>query len=144
MQSVLSIVESASKFVSMNERFGALITQARMEHGLKAYVLAEQMGIKPSTLSRYENDKSVEAPPPDVLAKFATILGLSEERMLRALGYLSTVEPDAAPEPFPHDATKRQIVERLATLTASEAANVAAYVEFTLSLRTRTMSDVRI
>lgn len=72
----------------MAETLGTLIRRERERKGLRSIDLAARLGIQQSTLSRYENDKQVETPPPGILAAIERELGIPQERMLRALGYL--------------------------------------------------------
>jgi transcriptional regulator with XRE-family HTH domain len=97
------------------------------------------------TLAQIERGK-IALPNGDLRRRLASALGVRHVDILVAAGELTADEiprEGTAPEPFPHDATKGQIVEQLATLNASEAANVSAYIEFTLGLRARTTSNVR-
>ncbi len=58
---------------------GRNIRRLRIQKGISAKDLAERIGMKKSTVSNYENARSV--PRPETLKKIADVLGVSVERL---------------------------------------------------------------
>jgi transcriptional regulator with XRE-family HTH domain len=124
---------------------GAYVTQMRERLGLSQVELAERAGMNKGEINAIERGR-VALPGADKRRRLAQALGVRHLDIIVAASELTSDEipqEDAAPEPFPHDATKRQIVQQLATLDTSEAVNVSEYIEFRIGLRARKTSDVR-
>lgn len=146
MITTLSIPNNVSTLQHMESQLGNYIVAAREQRGWNQTQFAARANIKRAHLAQIERGK-IALPSGELRRRLAAALGVRHVDILVAAGELTGDEipqEGVAPNAFPHDPVKRELVERLATLTASEAANVSAYVEFTLSLRARTMSDVRI
>jgi transcriptional regulator with XRE-family HTH domain len=145
MITTLSIPNNVSTLQHMESQLGNYIVAAREQRGWNQTEFAARANIKRAHLAQIERGK-IALPNGDLRRRLASALGVRHVDILVAAGELTADEiprEGTAPEPFPHDATKGQIVEQLATLNASEAANVSAYIEFTLGLRARTTSNVR-
>jgi transcriptional regulator with XRE-family HTH domain len=146
MITTLSIPNNVSTVQRMESQLGNYIVAAREQRGWNQTEFAARANIKRAHLAQIERGK-IALPSGELRRRLAAALGVRHVDILVAAGELTGDEipqEGVAPDAFPHDPVKRELVERLATLTASEAANVSNYVEFTLTLRTRTMSDVRI
>lgn len=65
----------------VGEFVGQRLRDARLARGMTASALAEEVGIKPSSVSRYEHNGG--APRPDVLARIAETLRLPQSHFLR-------------------------------------------------------------
>jgi transcriptional regulator with XRE-family HTH domain len=98
---------------------GAMVREARERRGLRAIELAACLGVGQSTLSRLENDKYAEVPPPELLAAVQRELDLSEEVMLRSLGYLQRSVDEGSPATLVTDADLRVRAGALVTTMAA-------------------------
>jgi transcriptional regulator with XRE-family HTH domain len=65
---------------------GVIIRDARTAHGLSLQEVAERAGCSPGYVHKLEMDR-VRTPSPRVLAGLAEALGLSYDRLMRAVGY---------------------------------------------------------
>jgi transcriptional regulator with XRE-family HTH domain len=145
LTSVSSSSNAATLVVMQGHGIGGYIRAQREARGWTQIDLAARARVNRAHLSQVEIGR-IALPSADMRRKIAAALGVRHVDLLIAAGELTDDEipqAGAAPDAFPHDATKGQIVEQLATLNASEAANVSAYIEFTLGLRARTTSNVR-
>src|SRR4051794_32112214 len=145
MITTLSIPNNVSTLQDMESQLGNYIVAAREQRGWNQTEFAERANIKRAHLAQIERGK-IALPSGDLRRRLASALDVRHVDILVAAGELTADEiprEGAAPEPFPHDATKRQIVQQIATLDASEAVNVSEYIEFRIGLRARKTSDVR-
>jgi transcriptional regulator with XRE-family HTH domain len=129
----------------MESQLGNYIVAAREQRGWNQTEFAARANIKRAHLAQIERGK-IALPSGELRRRLAAALDVRHVDILVAAGELTGDEiPDegSAPEPFPHDATKRQIIQQLATLDTSEAVNVSEYIEFRIGLRARKTSDVR-
>ena len=113
----------------MND-LGELVKAERERQGIKAYALAFAVGETASWISRLEKGEMVHPPEPEPFAKLATALGLTERRMLRAIGYLST-EEDALSESFDViDPIERGILKLTPQMKDADKRTILAFTEF--------------
>jgi transcriptional regulator with XRE-family HTH domain len=108
--------------------FGDLIREARGHRS--ALAVATAIDVSVTMVSDFERGRKAHPPPPEVLAKLATELGLTERAMLRAWGYLST-EEDALSESFDAiDPIERGILKLTPVMTDADKRTVLAFTEF--------------
>lgn len=111
---------------------GAYVTQMRERLGLSQVELAERAGMNKGEINAIERGR-VALPGADKRRRLAQALGVRHLDIIVAASELTPDEipqQDAAPEPFPHDPMKREIVEWLATLTAADAKSVWTFVDY--------------
>jgi transcriptional regulator with XRE-family HTH domain len=115
--------------LSTMETLGPLVRTTRLRKGIRATDLAYQIGKDPSYLSKLERDLLKETPSPETIHALAEALGLSSDRLLKAMGY-AIGEPA---EPAPDDPLAALIAtftprQREMLLTLLDQANARALV----------------
>lgn len=75
----------------MPTELGEFIERRRKVIGLKQYQVAERAGMSRQHLNNYVNGKNA-IPPPDVLARIAAALEVTEAELLHAVGYMQDSE----------------------------------------------------
>ncbi len=75
------------------ETLGSIIKRRRLAMGLTQRELAELVGISHTYIYQLEKGRN-DIPSPDVMARLAKTIDISEVRLLRAVGYLQNA-PDA-------------------------------------------------
>jgi transcriptional regulator with XRE-family HTH domain len=111
----------------------AYIKRVREERGIQAKVVAGALGISPSQYSQMEGNQSDGyLPSPGKLAIIVEILGIRQEDVIRAAGYLRDADAGDARQPVTLPAgLVRQVIEKLTTfdeLLNEGLAEVAAMV----------------
>jgi transcriptional regulator with XRE-family HTH domain len=97
--------------LTMNATFGDVIREAREHHHWLGRELAAKVEVDPGTLSRIENNKYKETPPPDLVRRFSAVLNIPERDLVAALGYRIT---DGGPEPMPvFDPARAELLDKL-------------------------------
>lgn len=120
---------------SKEETFGRVVQERMRRRGVTPKELAAVIHRSPSQVSLLLRDK-IATPTPDVVAAIAAHLDLSELRLVRLLGYLSTVpesENDAIVSRFAVDDPRRAIAECLAQINQTQADNLLSYLQFIMS-----------
>lgn len=108
--------------------FGELLRESRGHKSAHAVALA--VGVSYSMIADFERGAKTHPPSPELMAKLADELGLTERRMLRAIGYLST-EEDALAESFDVlDPIERSILKITPRLTDADKRMLLAFTEF--------------
>jgi transcriptional regulator with XRE-family HTH domain len=111
--------------------FGELIREARGHKSAHAVALA--VDVSYSMIADFERGAKTHPPAPELLAKLSTELGLTERRMLRAMGYLST-EEDALSESFDViDPIERGILKLTPMMKDADKRTILAFTEFLAS-----------
>lgn len=110
--------------------FAALVKQERERQGIRAYDLAFKLEQTPSWVSRLESGDMANPPTPTLMAKLSEELGLSERRMLRSLGYLSTETetPEDTIDMF--DPLDQQLVRLMPLLGDRDKEALLSYAQF--------------
>lgn len=96
----------------MKETFGSVVRERMRQRGVTVQALADAIGRSQSQTSLLVRDL-VASPTPEVMAAVATHLGLDEERLVRLLGYLSTVPKENGAAPFAEGDPRAELVELL-------------------------------
>lgn len=92
-----------------NQRFAALLREARKKAGLDQEDVAEQSGVSLSTYGRWENGNVGNPKPRQVLA-VCEVLGLNTVAAGIALGYVAEQDTEPLPEREPLDPTVEEII----------------------------------
>ena len=108
--------------------FGELLREARGHTSAQSVALA--VGVSYSMIADFERGAKTHPPTPDVLAKLATALGLTERRMLRAIGYLSTEDDVMAESLAVLDPIEQGIVTIMPRLADADKRMILAFTEF--------------
>lgn len=111
------------------ETFGRVVSERMRARGMAPKELAAVIHRSESQVSLLLRDK-VGTPPPDVVAALASHLGLDETRLVRLIGYLSTVPDHQEREsvPFPPDDPRLGIVDLLPLVAEEDVAAVETVV----------------
>lgn len=80
---------------SMQE-FAQLLRSEMERQGIEGQEIATKLELGPSLVSDILNAKKKNPPAPEVFKGFGRVLGISQEQMLQALGYLDEKPEDAA------------------------------------------------
>jgi len=108
----------------MKEIIGERLRRERHRRGIKQTFLAEQIGVQSATISQYE--RGINAPPPDVLIKFAQFYGCSTD-------YLLGLTDKRTPNDSPIDdeiACRIANIERLTPNAKEELLRAFSWAEF--------------
>lgn len=78
----------------MEQSFGNIIREARKQKGYSQRVLAEQLGLDFTYLSKLENNRADYAPKEDVIRAIALNLDLDQEQLIFLAGRIPAREED--------------------------------------------------
>lgn len=96
-----------------NSELGDLIKQRRIMLKLSQRQLGAEVGITHQQVANIEVGKT-QLPSPEVMQKFSAVLGIGEERLLQAVGFLKhrvgEVKAQYFPSPLGPDRTWQEIV----------------------------------
>lgn len=96
-------IHVAQVTMSGMQTLGELVRAARQAKGWNQRQLSDALGRDTSYVSRLETDQAKETPTPESLDVLRRVLGLSNTRMLEALGYLKgPSEPEQQNGPKAH------------------------------------------
>jgi transcriptional regulator with XRE-family HTH domain len=115
------------------DELAALVKKARLGKGMRGIDLAAAIGKDPSYVTKLERTTLKEIPPPETVRALAEALGLSEARLVRAIGYRVG---DVAPQdqgPFDKNTWQWVAVTRLRQMDDVQAQDVANYAEYVLT-----------
>ena len=111
------------------ETFGGVVRERMRRRGVSPKELAAVIHRSESQVSLLLRDR-ISAPPPDVVAAIATHLGLDERKLVRLIGYLSTVpEDEGDPGPFAASDPRSKVVELLSEIRDDDLAAVTLVAE---------------
>jgi len=115
------------------ETLGTLVQERMRRRGVTPRDLANAIHRSESTVSLLLRDK-VGTPPPEVVAALATYLDIDERRLLRLIGYLSTVQEVDQPRPliYPPDDPRHDLLAALPDLTPRQVRNLRRLLLFVL------------
>jgi transcriptional regulator with XRE-family HTH domain len=84
------------------KELGAIVKRERLRRGMRGIDLAYAIGKDPGYVTRMEHGTLKEIPDPAVIHALGQALGVSDARLLRAIGY-PAVESTEPAEPAPDD-----------------------------------------
>lgn len=117
---------------TLPETFGSVVRERMRQRRVSPKELASVIHRSESQVSLLLRDR-VAIPAPDVVAAIASHLGLDETRLVRLIGYLTTVpEEEGVVHPwlFGSEDVRSVIAEELAGLSDEQAEHVLATIRF--------------
>jgi transcriptional regulator with XRE-family HTH domain len=145
MHRVLSTVAQRStidgdQWSGVMQEFGRLVREARERNRITPKDLAAKLCRTDSYVSRLETGK-ILTPPPEVTSVLARELGVDETRLVRLIGYLSTVPEDSEsprdPSFAPSDPRSRVIALLPMLDDPANAKSAADYIDWLLERSSR-------